>query len=49
MTKSVEKIQELIHVDHRQTIHELAETVGFSYGVCHVILTENLNMRHIAA
>jgi hypothetical protein len=30
-------------------IHELADTVGISYGVCQGILTENLNMHHIAA
>jgi hypothetical protein len=46
-TENVEKILKLIHEDHGQTIHELADTVGISYGVCQ-ILTENLNMRHIA-
>jgi hypothetical protein len=30
-------------------MHELAGAVGISYGVCQEILTENLNMRHIAA
>jgi hypothetical protein len=25
-------------------IHKLADTVGISYGVCHEILTENLNV-----
>jgi hypothetical protein len=34
MTENVEKIQELIHKDHCQTFHELADTVGISYGVC---------------
>jgi hypothetical protein len=48
MTENVEKIQELIHKDHHQTIHELADTTGISYGVCQEILTENLNMRCIA-
>jgi hypothetical protein len=43
------QIWELIHEDHCQTIHELADTVGISYGVCQEILTENLYMRHIAA
>jgi hypothetical protein len=32
-----------------QPIHELADTVGISYGVCQEILTENLNMRRTAA
>jgi hypothetical protein len=39
-TENVEKIRELIH--------ELADTVGISYGVCQEILTKNLNMRCIA-
>jgi hypothetical protein len=43
-TENVEKIQELINEDCHQTIHELADTVAISYGVCQ-ILTENLNMR----
>jgi hypothetical protein len=32
-----------------ETIHELADTIGISYGVCQEILTENLNMCCIAA
>jgi hypothetical protein len=48
MTEKVENIGELIHEDRRQTIHELADTVAISYGVCQVILTENMNMRCIA-
>jgi ribosomal protein S25 len=51
MTENVEKIRELIHKDHCQTIHELADTAGISYGVCQEILliTENLNMCRTAA
>jgi 5-deoxy-D-glucuronate isomerase len=41
--ENVEKVQELIHEDRRQTIHELADAV------CQETLTENLNMRCIAA
>jgi hypothetical protein len=33
-TKNVEKIRELIHENRRRTMHELADTVGISYGVC---------------
>jgi hypothetical protein len=40
-TENVEKIQELIHEDHRRTIHELTDTIGISHGVCQEILTEN--------
>jgi hypothetical protein len=47
-TENVEKIRELIHEDHRWTIHELTDTCGISYGVRQEILTENLNMSHIA-
>jgi hypothetical protein len=47
-TENVEKIRDFIHEDCRQTIHELADTTGISYGVCQEILTENLNMRRIA-
>jgi hypothetical protein len=43
------KNRELTHKDHRRTIHELTDTVGFNYGVCQEILTENLNMRRTAA
>jgi hypothetical protein len=38
-TENVEKIRELIHEDRLRAIHELADTVGISYGVCQVILT----------
>jgi hypothetical protein len=47
-TENVEKIRELILKDRCRTIHELTDTVGISYGVCHEILTENLNVRRIA-
>jgi transposase len=47
-TENIEKIRELIHEDCCQTISELTDTAGISYGVCQDILTENLNMCHIA-
>jgi transposase len=47
-TENVERIRELIYEDRRRQIHELADTVGISYGVYQEILTENLNMRYIA-
>jgi hypothetical protein len=49
MTENVEKIQELIHEDSCPAIHELADTIGISYGIRQEILTENLNICHIAA
>jgi transposase len=48
-TENVEQIRELIHEGRRRTIHELADTVGISYGVFQEIVTKNLNMRRIAA
>jgi hypothetical protein len=48
MTENVNKIRGLIHKDHRWTIHELTDTTGISYGVYQEILTENMNMCHIA-
>jgi hypothetical protein len=42
------KTYENIHEDHRRTVHELADTIGIGYGVCQEILTENLNMHHVA-
>jgi hypothetical protein len=47
-TENIERIREHIHEDCCQTIHELAVTVGISYGVCQEILTENLNVCRIA-
>jgi hypothetical protein len=42
MTENVEGVQELVIEDIPRTIHELADTVGSSYGVL------NLNMARIA-
>jgi hypothetical protein len=47
-TEIFEKSRELIHEDHRQTVHELVDTAGISYRVCREIFTENLNMCRIA-
>jgi hypothetical protein len=46
-TENVQKVRKLIHKDRRRTIHERADTVGISYGVCQEILTEHVNMRRI--
>jgi hypothetical protein len=39
MTENV-KVREFTHKDCRQTIHQLTDTTGFSYGVCKMILIE---------
>ena len=44
-----EKVREAILVDHRQTVHDVYEIVGLSYGTIQHILANNLNMRHISA
>jgi hypothetical protein len=36
-----------MHEDRHRTIHELADSVGISYGDCQEILTENLNMSRL--
>jgi hypothetical protein len=42
-TENIERIQELINEDCCETILELADTVGTSYGVYQEILKANLN------
>lgn len=46
---NTEKVRDAIHKDHHQSIQDTANTVGISYGSCQSILTENLNMRQVAA
>jgi hypothetical protein len=46
MTTNV-KILELINEDHHQIIHELAGTIGITYGA-HQILSKIVSMCHIA-
>jgi hypothetical protein len=48
MTESVEEIRGLVQEDCCRTIHELADTVGVSYGACQEILAEYFNMCRIA-
>jgi histone-lysine N-methyltransferase SETMAR len=42
------KLREAILADHRQTIHDVYEIVGLSYGTVQHILVDNLNMRRIS-
>jgi hypothetical protein len=48
-TEIVDKIQNSVHKDRRQTISELSDMAGIIYGIFQEILTENLNMSLIAA
>ncbi|KAL4126147.1 hypothetical protein QTP88_010376 [Uroleucon formosanum] len=45
----VEKIEEKVRNDRRLTFRELANEAGISIGSCHEILTENLQMKRVAA
>jgi len=45
----VEKVLALIHQNHHLTVREVAEEVGICKRSCHVILTDKLKMRCVAA
>ena len=45
----IAKVREVILEDRRQTMHDVFNHVGLSYGSCHCILADELNMRRIAA
>jgi len=45
----VEKVLAVIHQNRRLTVHEVAEEVGIYKSSCHLVLTEKLKMRHVAA
>ncbi|PNF41538.1 hypothetical protein B7P43_G12319 [Cryptotermes secundus] len=47
--ENVAKVRDLILQDRRLTIQDLCNTLGLSYGTCQRILSEELNMRRIAA
>jgi hypothetical protein len=43
------KVREALLADRRQTIHDVCDIIGLSYGAVQSILADNLNMRHISA
>ena len=45
----IARVREVILEDRRQTIHDVCNRVGLSYGSCHHVLADELNMRRIAA
>jgi histone-lysine N-methyltransferase SETMAR len=47
--ENIAKVREAILADRRQTIHDVCETAGLSYGTVQRILADNLNMRLISA
>ena len=47
--ENIAKVREAILADRRQTIHDVCEIIGLSYGTVQRILADNLNMRRISA
>jgi hypothetical protein len=47
--ENIAKIREAILADRRQTIHDVCEIVGLSYGTVQRILADNVNMTRISA
>ena len=47
--ENIAKVREAILADRRQTIPDVCEIVGLSYGTVQRILADSLNMRHISA
>jgi len=45
----IAKVREVILEDIRQTIHDVCNRFGLSYGSCQCILVDEMNMRRIAA
>ena len=48
-TENVAKVREDILEDGRRTIHDVCNIVGLSYVTCQGLLSDDLNMRRIAA
>ena len=46
---NITNVREVILADRRQTIHDVCEIVGVSYGTVQHILADNLNIRRISA
>jgi hypothetical protein len=46
--ENIAKVREAILADRRQTIHDVCEIVGLSYGTVQRIMVDNLNIRHIS-
>jgi len=47
--ENIAQVRDAIFADSRETIHDVCETVGLSYGTVQRILADNLNMRLISA
>jgi hypothetical protein len=49
MPENVAKVREMIREDRRRTIQDVCNILVLSYGTCQHILSDELNMRRIAA
>ena len=47
--ENVEAVKEIVLKNRRNTIREVAEDVGISFGSCHDILSDVLGMRRVSA
>jgi len=47
MPEMIERVHQIICEDRRRTIDEVSMLVGISYGTCHKILTQDLEMRRV--
>jgi hypothetical protein len=47
--ENIANVREAVLADRKQTIHDVCEVVGLSYGTVQRILEDNLNMRRISA
>lgn len=47
--ENIEAVRQLVKEDRRLTVRELSDDLGISIGSCHMILTEDLGMRRVAA
>jgi hypothetical protein len=46
--ENVGRIREVVHVDRRRMISDIADIVGVSYGSVQIIVTSELNIRRVA-
>lgn len=47
--KDINRIWQLVHADHQNTVHDVADAVGITFGAAQVIIIDNLKMYLVAA
>jgi hypothetical protein len=43
----IEEVAMLVHANHSESVDDIAAAVGISYGMCHKILTDDLNKSRV--